>query len=192
MFLEFYPMHFTEHRKMRNARHPNTFFSEFGSDLMCHDPMRFIILGSVPQSYRIVAHQVETKLWIKSFGMASISLEKCHPFLSTATNLYASTPPSQHSIKNLRVAKLNCTSAWIIVTEKLKTSHAQNLKMVIEDFVLLGLSVDHIQSDQRWEFFLSKDTCSCNHTSGGKRESAVEQRPVQGFGDIQPFLVDYT
>jgi hypothetical protein len=35
---------------------------------MCHNPMTFIILGSVPQSYEIVAHQFGTKFWKKVLG----------------------------------------------------------------------------------------------------------------------------
>jgi hypothetical protein len=37
------------------------FFSEFGFNLMCHNPMRSIILGSVPEFHRIVTHHVGTK-----------------------------------------------------------------------------------------------------------------------------------
>jgi len=42
---------------------------------MCHNLIRSIILGNMPQSHRIVTHQVETKFWKKkkSVGMLSIS-----------------------------------------------------------------------------------------------------------------------
>jgi hypothetical protein len=45
-----------------------TLVSEFSSKLMCHNPMRSIILRSVPQSYRIVTHQFGTKFWKKVLG----------------------------------------------------------------------------------------------------------------------------
>jgi hypothetical protein len=53
----------------RNVRHSNIFFSsEFGSNMMCYNFMRSIILGNVPQSHSIVTHQVGTKLWKKVLG----------------------------------------------------------------------------------------------------------------------------
>jgi hypothetical protein len=46
----------------RNVRHSNIFFSsEFGSNLMCHNLMRSIILKNV-------IHQVGTKFWKKVLG----------------------------------------------------------------------------------------------------------------------------
>jgi hypothetical protein len=37
------------------------FLLEFGSNIMCHNPMKSIILENLSQSHRIVTHQVGTK-----------------------------------------------------------------------------------------------------------------------------------
>jgi hypothetical protein len=47
---------------------------EFSFDIMCHNPIRSIILESVLKSHRIVTHQVGAKFWKKSVVMSSISL----------------------------------------------------------------------------------------------------------------------
>jgi len=62
--------------KLRNGRHLNIFFflSEFGFNPMCHNPMRSIILESVPESQRIMTYHVETKFKKKKkIEMSSIS-----------------------------------------------------------------------------------------------------------------------
>jgi hypothetical protein len=52
------------HFLRRNARYPNIFFPKFGSNLMCHNPIRSI-LRNVPQFHKIVTHHVGTKFWKK-------------------------------------------------------------------------------------------------------------------------------
>jgi hypothetical protein len=45
----------------RNARHPNTLFPEFGSKLMCHNPMKLWHTFQNDRSHEIMTHQFGTK-----------------------------------------------------------------------------------------------------------------------------------
>jgi hypothetical protein len=47
---------------------------KFGYNMICYNPLRFIILENVLQSHRIVTHHVGTKFKKKSVGMSSISI----------------------------------------------------------------------------------------------------------------------
>jgi hypothetical protein len=42
-----------------------TLFLEFGSNMMCHNPMKFWYTSQNDRSHGIVTHQIETKFWKK-------------------------------------------------------------------------------------------------------------------------------